>query len=336
MPTHPVVIHRDAAYPAPGLEGDELVGFPVAFMHDAGVALAARYVCTAAFNQVRNNALGIHAAHDYAPQAGETRELVIVAQAAGRPLLYYPWNGVVGPGGGYGNALLIEHADTELSLYAHLLRFVGRVAAWIEGGALPEDAPWLEEGEPIGVMGNRGNVWGWRPDGTLGPPLGPDDLVTGVHLHFERRARAELQNVLIDPEVRFEVVSDLPSVPQLPSPGLPPANPEPNTPIELGPVQALAEARLLYRLAVDLRDHPQPVDDPYLAAITALRREGQEMVAAFGAYTGARQEAQALDGLLDILEEERVSYEALMDAVLREQAQIVLAIQAVAPASSLS
>lgn len=326
MPVYEVVRYVDLAFSSPGFEGDELIGGPVLASAGDLLPVPARYWCTAGYAQPRDNGLGYHGAHDYAPRWNDGRELLVCTPNEGRPIWYARWNGIAGPGGGYGNVVLIEHEDGELTLLAHLHEFTGRVREWIAAGANAAIAPWLDAGEVVGVMGNRGNVWGTRPDGTLGPPLGPGDDATGRHLHIERRTSAALGGILIDLEARIVVVGELPMPAQTPPPVAPP-NPYPNTPIELGPVQAYAEAQLFYRLIVNLGEQPLEFGE----AIAAMRREAQEMLAAYGTHP-ALAEVQALDGLLETYEINPViDYQTLIAAALREGAQILAAIRASLP-----
>lgn len=332
MASSPFVRYVDAAFVAPGLEGDALVGLsgPVFQASPAALpALPARSWVTADFYQVRDNWLKQHAALDLAPTWNGPRALWIGVQNAGRPIWYQLWNGVSGPGGGYGNAVLIEHEDGELSLYAHLARFSDRLGGWIAGGGGAESAPWLEEGDFVGEMGNTGNVWGTRPDGSVGPPAA-GDLETGKHLHWERRTRAALGNVLIDPASRMDFVDtllvDVSSPVQLPAP-----SPEPNQPLALGPVQARAEAQLMYRLVLDLEAYPiREGGDPYGAAVDALQREAQEIVDAYGSVAPVL-EAQNLIGLLDVFEVNPIGYPELIEAVRGQVAELLVEIQNAIP-----
>ncbi len=334
MPSSPFVRYIDEAFPAPGLEGDALLGAtgPVFQLSPPGLpSLPARVWCTADFYQVRDNWLKQHAALDLAPTWNGPRALWIGVQSAGRPIWYQTWNRISGDGGGYGNALLVEHEDGELSLYAHFAQFADRIAGWISAGALAVNAPWLEEGDLIGEMGNTGNVWGTRPDGSVGAP-GPGDLETGKHLHWERRTRAALGNVLIDPASRMEFVDTLPVDVSSPV-SLPEPAPVPNAPLQLGPVQARAEAQLMYQLVLDLEAHPMiEGGDPYGAAVDALQREAREIVDAYGTVAPVL-EAQNLLGLLDVLEVNPIGYAELLEAVRGQVAELLFEIQKSVPAS---
>lgn len=63
----------------------------------------------------------------------------------------YGWNG------GYGNYIVIDHGDGSQTLYAHHNTLYVSVGDYVY------------QGQPIGQMGNTGNVWGG----------------TGIHVHFE-------------------------------------------------------------------------------------------------------------------------------------------------------
>jgi murein DD-endopeptidase MepM/ murein hydrolase activator NlpD len=76
-----------------------------------------------------------------------------------------------GPGGAYGNLVIIEHADGVTTYYAHQCDGCIRVAAGDP----------VEPGTPIGAVGNTGNTYG---------------ASGGYHLHFEVR----VQGQMTDPE----------------------------------------------------------------------------------------------------------------------------------------
>lgn len=264
----------DGLWFGPGLEGDVLGGGPV----------LGDWVCTSRFDQPRDNALGIHGAIDAAPCPWSLPEIEVVAIAGGRIENARRWNGISGPGGSYGNVAILRHDDREGSLSAHLSRFSDRIEAWLAGGALAWEAPYLEAGELIGYMGNTGNVWPI--------PVNADDHVSGKHLHAEMRARPELGSVLIDPEVRFTFGVEAPTIDE-PSPIEPPAEeprPEPNTPLDLTLSAALDEASLARYLAQSLLDHPIPFDE----ALAALEREAREFVSTFDREGPLLDEARVL------------------------------------------
>lgn len=325
MSTIKVVRTVDAGWPSParpgdgwGIEGDAIDGGPC----------EGEVVVTSSFDQPRSNGLGYHGGLDKCPwRDGRTKR--IEAKVSGPLLWYQRWNGIPGPGGSYGNAVLQGHDDGESELCAHLESFAPEIEAWIANGARAEERPYLEVGDLIGMMGNTGNVWGTRPDGTQGPPVDAADRETGKHLHWEWRLSQAAGGTLVDPVTRMEFVSvlDQPS-PDQPEPPAQPEHPTPNTPLELGPVQALAEARLFYVLAASLQAYPIAYDE----AIDALSREAYELVAAFGS-TPAIAEAQALGGLLDVYAANPVPYEDMIAAVMREAAEIIAVLQNAVPAS---
>lgn len=324
-PTHEVERYIDHAFTADGWEGDELRGGPIAL---AGTTLElVRYACSSDFDQPRDNWLGIHGAHDYYPP-GPSRHLTVVAQNEGRPVWGLRWNGKHGSEGSYGNVVMLEHPDGETSLYAHLESFSAVIEAWLAAGGGATNAPWLEVGDPIGIMGNTGNVWP-APDVA-------GDLESGKHLHFERRAHPAYGSTLLDPVARIVVASELHRPVSVPPTSAPPdPNPEPNQPYEptqLGPAQALAEAQMFYRLAFDLSINVIDYADPYGAAIDALKREAGELVAAYGTVAPVA-EAEALVGLLEVYEQYPVGYDALLEAVLREAGELLQALQAAIPAA---
>lgn len=289
MPTIKVTrILADAHWPGPGLEGDELA--------DGNVAGA--WVCTSRFDQPRDNALGIHGALDEAPTVWRVAEHVpVVAPAGGRVENARRWNGISGPGGSYGNVVILRHDDGESSLSAHLDRFAPRIEAWLAAGALPWEAPYLEEGELVGYMGNTGNVWPM--------PVDPADKISGKHLHSELRTRPELGSVLIDPATRLVLVDPFaqeePAPVEIPDQEPRPeaeTNPTPNTPLDLTLSAALDEALLARFLAQTMLDVPLPLDE----ALEALEREARELVRAYGTETGALlDEARVLASQIAIL-----------------------------------
>jgi murein DD-endopeptidase MepM/ murein hydrolase activator NlpD len=96
---------------------------------------------------------------------------VVLASRAGRVLLVESISG-------YGTTVLLDHGEGWQTLYAHLHE------------AIVVNGVWLEQGQPLGMVGMTGSA-------------------TGPHLHFElRRQGAEL--LALDP------------TPHLPPPSLPP------------------------------------------------------------------------------------------------------------------
>jgi len=99
---------------------------------------------------------------------------------------------------GYGNALFITHPDGNMSVYAHMERFKGKVADYIlkkhydqksfelSVEFLPDQFP-ISQGDTIGFVGNTG--------GSAGP-----------HLHFEIRNR---DNEALNPlNFKFDEIKD--------------------------------------------------------------------------------------------------------------------------------
>lgn len=259
---------------SPGLEGDLLNGGPI---------LGSPWWCTSDYDQPRDNGLGYHGALDGAPVPWGPRALPIVGTNGGWLELAFRWNRISGPGGSYGNVVILRHDDGEATLYAHLERFAFRIEEWLNRGALVEERPYIVRGELVGWMGNTGNVWP--------TPATPDDLETGKHLHFECRSTVATGSVLLDPESRIRF--GMPIV--TPPPGLPPEpddpNPTPDAPLDLSYSAALDEARMLRFLAQALLDHPLPYED----ALSALEREVREFIESFGVATGtALDEARVL------------------------------------------
>jgi len=276
MPLLEVTKHVvNGGYAGEGLEGDELEGGNV----------VGCWICTSDFDQPRDNALRIHGGLDEAPCPNNPQAVIpVVALASGRIENARRWNGISGPGGSYGNVAIQRFDDGEGGLYGHLARFADRIETWLARGALAEEAPYVERGELIGYMGNTGNVWP--------TPETADDKVSGKHLHFELRSRAELGSVLLDPETRLVVVDGLTEEQAVAGDATPPeVNPNPNTPLDLGLSAALDEALLLRFLAQSLLDVPIDFDD----ALAALEREVREFIEAFGPYAGAElDEARVL------------------------------------------
>lgn len=300
-----VVLKADGFSFEPGLEGDLVDGGPVE---------GSPWHCTSGFNQPRDNGLGIHGAVDAAPTPWGPRDLYVVATNDGRVELAIRWNGISGPGGSYGNYVVLRHDDGEATLSAHLERFSDAIEAWLVGGALPWEAPFLERGDVIGKMGNRGNVWP--------TPADPNDLDTGKHLHFECRARAALGSVLIDPEARFTPLGRLVE----PRPEeLPPVepNPEPNEPIDLTYSAALDEARMLWRLIDMMLEHPIDYDD----ALKSIQREADELVASFGDAAGTvLDEARILSQEVALLRQVLPDYVPVLERLRDEVGEQVAAL----------
>ena len=115
----------------------------------------------------RRSAWRLHTGIDLAAPQGT----VVLASQAGRVLLVESISG-------YGTTVLLDHGEGWQTLYAHLHE------------AIVVSGVWLEQGQPLGMVGMTGSA-------------------TGPHLHFElRRQGAEL--LALDP------------TPHLPPPSLPP------------------------------------------------------------------------------------------------------------------
>ena len=115
----------------------------------------------------RRSAWRLHTGVDLAAPQGT----VVLASRAGRVLLVESISG-------YGTTVLLDHGEGWQTLYAHLHE------------AIVVSGVWLEQGQPLGMVGMTGSA-------------------TGPHLHFElRRQGAEL--LALDP------------TPHLPPPSLPP------------------------------------------------------------------------------------------------------------------
>ena len=115
----------------------------------------------------RRSAWRLHTGIDLAAPQGT----VVLASRAGRVLLVESISG-------YGTTVLLDHGEGWQTLYAHLHE------------AIVVNGVWLEQGQPLGMVGMTGSA-------------------TGPHLHFElRRQGAEL--LALDP------------TPHLPPPSLPP------------------------------------------------------------------------------------------------------------------
>ncbi len=311
MPTWEVIRQEDAEYPVPGFEGDVLGGGPITI--DV-------YACSAGFDQPRDNWLKIHGAHDYPPRTGGRRDLLVEAVAAGRPEWFQRWNGVSGPGGGYGNALLIRHDDGEATLSGHLEEFAPRIEDWIRNGALASEAPYLEAGEVIGRMGNTGNVWP--------TPQVPEDRESGKHLHLEVRTRPELGSVLVDPGTRIRVIDAFPIVGEPETPAEP--NPTPNQPLDFTYTNALDEARLLLQQLVDLQAHP-PAGDAYQFALEVVA-QGAALIGQVPEERVVR-EMQQLGTIVEFLETNRLEYGVMIGMVAKELTETLVVLQDLVPGS---
>ena len=246
-----------------GIEGDLVHGGPV-----AGDA----WHCTSDYDQPRDNGLGYHGALDCAPAPGGRRDLLVVATNSARVENVRMWNGVSGPGGSYGNVVILRHDDGEAALYAHLASFSATIEAWTLRGSNAWDAPYVERGEVLGAMGNTGNVW---------PVPVPGDIERGKHLHFEVRTRPELGSILIDPVARFaapQFTGESPVPIEPPEP-----NPTPNVPLDLSLSAAIDEALLLDYLIGSLVEHPLSANayDAYQGALDVIDRELREYTACF-------------------------------------------------------
>ena len=115
----------------------------------------------------RRSAWRLHTGVDLAAPQGT----VVLASRAGRVLLVESISG-------YGTTVLLDHGEGWQTLYAHL------------HDAIVVNGLWLEQGQPLGMVGMTGSA-------------------TGPHLHFElRRQGAEL--LALDP------------TPHMPPPSLPP------------------------------------------------------------------------------------------------------------------
>lgn len=279
----------DRMWFGPGLEGDVIGG---------GFVLG-DWVCTSRFDQPRENGLGIHGAIDAAPVPWSPPEIAVVAAAGGRVENARRWNGISGPGGSYGNVVILRHDDREGTLSAHLARFAPRIEAWLVAGANAWEAPYIEAGELVGDMGNTGNVWP--------VPVNADDKISGKHLHAELRTTPELGSVLIDPEVRFTFGIEEPTIDE-PAPIEPPAvepHPEPNTPLDLTLSAALDEASLARFLAQSLLDHPIPFEE----ALAALEREAREFISTFDREGPLLDEARVLAQQIAVIRTAPQSFE---------------------------
>jgi murein DD-endopeptidase MepM/ murein hydrolase activator NlpD len=87
---------------------------------------------------------------------------------------------------GYGNYILLQHADQQTTLYAHLERF------------LVKQGDQVRRGQPIAIMGSTG-------------------LSTGRHLHFEYRKNGIIQdpNIILDNSLKdWELYDNMPNLPQ--------------------------------------------------------------------------------------------------------------------------
>ena len=121
------------------------------------------------FGELRSN--HFHSGIDFKTQGVEGKPIYAVQEGYICRIVVSPW--------GYGNAIYLSHGDSIMSLYGHLQRFSGDVAAYVKSKQYelesfavdlqltPDDFP-VKQGEIIGYSGNSGNSG-------------------GPHLHFELR-----------------------------------------------------------------------------------------------------------------------------------------------------
>jgi murein DD-endopeptidase MepM/ murein hydrolase activator NlpD len=151
------------ALPAPGLDpAAPPLAYPLAQPAESLDPWGWRY-------SERRSAWRLHTGIDLAAPQGT----VVLASRAGRVLLVESISG-------YGTTVLLDHGEGWQTLYAHLHE------------AIVVNGVWLEQGQPLGMVGMTGSA-------------------TGPHLHFElRRQGAEL--LALDP------------TPHLPPPSQPPVH----------------------------------------------------------------------------------------------------------------
>lgn len=160
------------------LEGNVLVGGPLERMN-----------LTTRFGVPRNNGVGYHTGIDGQSVASTSRLVRVVAD--GYPRWVGAWDGTSRDSranGGYGNVVLVRHADGDETLYAHLSGFSKPIQDWIASGYRAAVRPQFREGDALGIEGNSGYVLGWNGTAWTLPPAG--DLEHGRHLHFEFRDRS--------------------------------------------------------------------------------------------------------------------------------------------------
>ena len=112
---------------------------------------------------------------------------------------------------GYGNYIIILHADNSGTVYAHL----HSVATYLNAK--------VQKGDRIGYSGNTGNS-------------------SGPHLHFEYREQANKLSTAVDPKPYMQTVVDYVQTPVMQ---------QPTTPVTIPPVQQIPINTNIYPQTID-------------------------------------------------------------------------------------
>lgn len=123
-----------------------------------GFVKPARGAIGSGFGMRKHPILGIVRPHNGVDFAGKTGDPVF-ASKEGR-VIY------AGPNPSFGNLIIVQHAGTVSTLYAHLSKIAVRAGDWVATG------------EPVGLIGSTG-------------------LATGPHLHFEVRVNGDPKDPLL-------------------------------------------------------------------------------------------------------------------------------------------